>query len=170
MLNIDIEKILREYKMKKAFVEATLARIEQYKFAIEHPEMWYKEISLPSSLDVSKNTNIGNSVVENRVIGKSLNEEIIKKWIEDDESRIFFKKLELEQIDKAMESLTKQERYIIELKCFDNIFWRDIEISYNDQFRQKNYVTFEALKRIKKDAINKLYQILKPFYKQFKII
>lgn len=171
MLNIDIEKILKEYKTKKAYVETTLARIEQYKYAIAHPEMWYKDyIPASSPLGMPGNPNGSKgSIVESYVIGKNLNEDIIKSWIEQDESRVFFKKLEIEQIDNAMKSLSKQEIYIIELKYLEGMFWKDIELSYNTQFRQKNYVTYEALKKVNKEALNKLTTILEPFYNQFRV-
>jgi hypothetical protein len=170
---MNIEKVLREYKMKKAAVETTNARIEQYKWAMSHPEEWYKDY-IPDSSSVlglpgRPKGSPAPSSVETFVDDKELNSDILKSWIRKEESRIFLTKLEVTQIEIALNSLNKQERYIIELKYFDDMFWRDIEVSFNGVFRAKNYVTFETLKKMNKDALSKLTIILEPFYDNFKI-
>lgn len=169
---MNIEAILKEYKINKAFVETTMARIEQYKYAIAHPEAWYKDY-IPASSPLGmpgKPKGSGTSPVENYIVEKELNEEIIREWIRQDESRIFFKKLEIEQIECAMnKGLNKQEQYVITLKYFEGgMSWGEIELSYNNEFRQKNYVTYETLKKDNKKALNKLTTILEPFYNQFR--
>jgi hypothetical protein len=166
---MDIAKKLREYKYKKSLVDTTLARIEQYKYAIAHPELREnyfsisnREIGMPGAPLRSTASPIEKIVVENE-----LTEEILNEWIREDRSRIFIIKLEIDQIDIALEgSLTKQERAIIKWKYFDNMFWKDIEINYNNEFRQKNYVSQERLKQTNKDSLKTLEYILAPFYKQ----
>lgn len=167
---MDIEKVLKEYKTKKAFVETTLARIEGYRYALNNPDTWGKEYISPSreiGMPGAPTRNI-SSPVERLVIDKELDEETIKQWISDDESRVFPIKLEVEQIENAMKCLTKQEKYIVECKYFDNMFWRDIEISFNSHLRQQNYVSYEWLKKLNKEALQKLSPILEPFYNRFK--
>lgn len=166
---MDIAKKLREYKYKKSLVDTTLARIEQYKYAIAHPELREnyfsisnREIGMPGAPLRSTASPIEKVVIENE-----LTEEILNEWIREDSSRIFIIKLEIDQIDIALEgSLTKQERAIIKWKYFDNMFWKDIEINYNNEFRQKNYVSQERLKQTNKDSLKTLEYILAPFYKQ----
>lgn len=165
---MDLENILRKYKEKKAYVETTEARIEGWKYAIQHPEMWYKDY-LPQGRELGMPGRPHGSApapTENYIIGKEITVETIKIWISQDESRIFPIKIEIEQIEKALEGLTRQERCVIELKYFENMFWRDIELSFNNLYRQKNYITDIRLKQINKDALNKLYKILKPFYEK----
>lgn len=159
-----IETWLKQYKTNKSFVETTEARIEQYKYAIAHPEVWYKDFSLSSATLGMPGRPKGSksSPVEVYVVEKTLDENIIKEWIKEDESRVFAKKMELQQIDMALLALTKQEKYIIELKYFEGMFWKDIEISYQEHFTQ--YITEIRLKQIRKEAIVKLEQILFPFY------
>lgn len=168
---MDIEKILQEYRFKKSFVETTQARIEQYKLAILHPEMWNKDY-IPPSREIGMpgkphGSGVPRSPVELFVTNKELNEDIIKEWIRDDESRIFKMMLEVEQLEKAMLCLTKQEKFIIECKYFDRMFWKNIEIIYNQQFRQQNYITVSGIRKINDEALNKLEMILEPFYNQF---
>lgn len=169
---MDIEKALKEYRFKKSLVETTLARIEQYKFAIAHPEMWFKdyissgrELGMPGA--PLRNTS---SPVEKFIMDKELNEETIKEWISNDESRIFITKLEVEQIDLALKSLTGQEKYLIELKYFDDMSWREIEENFNNKFKHRNNVSFEMLKKKNKEALSKVQDILKLFYNQFSMV
>lgn len=169
---MDIEKVLREYKKKKSSVETTLARIDQYKFAIAHPEMWYKDY-IPEGKEpgMPGKPRVGyvSDTMTNYIIGKDLTIDILKDWVKDDESRIFIIKLEVEQIEKALDGLTSQEKYIIQLKYFEKMFWKDIELNFNVKFRQKNYITYEMLKKSNKEALDKLEQILSPFYNQFRV-
>lgn len=158
--------------MKKTIVETTIARIDQYKNAINYPELWEnefvqesKELGMPGA--PLRDTS---SPVERIITKKELTVEILKEWIRQDESRIFMYKLEIEQLEKALEVLTSQEKYIIECKYFNNMFWRDIELSINNNIRQTNYVTQGRLKQINKEAIDKLRIILEPFYAQFRAI
>lgn len=167
---MDIEKILKEYKHKKSLVETTLARIDQYNYAIDNPNMiadlCYKietrEPGMPSS--PLRNTE---SPVEKVLEEKELTVEILKEWIKEDESRIFFTKLEVEQIEIALTGLTLEEKFIVESKYFNNLFWREIELNFNNRFRGQNYVSDERLRKINKEAIQDLEIILQPFYKQF---
>ena len=169
---MDIEKTLKEYKHKKSLVDTTLARIGQYNFAIDNPDMIAdlsystvsRELGMPGA--PLRNTS---SCVERIVMEKELTIEDLREWIKDDESRIFFIKLEVEQIEIALCSLNPQEKYILELKYFDNLFWRDIEINFNNRFRGQNYVGDERLRKINKSALTEIKTILSPFYRQFKI-
>ncbi len=165
---MDIEKILKSYKEKKAYVEATEARIEGWKNAIQHPEMWYKDY-IPQGRELGMPGRPHGSPpapIENYVVGKQLTVDMIKEWIAQDQSRIFTIKIEIEQIEKALEGLTRQERCVIELKYFENMFWRDIEINFNNLYRQKNYITDIRLKQINREALNKLFKILQPYYEK----
>jgi hypothetical protein len=78
--------------------------------------------------------------------------------------------LEIEQVEKALEGLTPWERYVVGIKYFDNLSWRNIEVSFNKQFPQKNDLTDERLKQINGIAIGKLTEILEPFYTQYESI
>lgn len=169
---MDIEKQLKEYKIKKATVETTLARIEQWKWAMQHPEEWYKDY-IPNSSSVlgmpGRPHGSPAAPTEDFLIDKELNANIIESWIKTEQSRIFMLNMEVEQIDIAIRSLTDQQQYIIKAKYFDELFWKDIETSFNEKFRQKNYVTQARLKQIKDEAINKLIEVLLPFYEYYKI-
>ncbi|SDX78318.1 hypothetical protein [Tepidimicrobium xylanilyticum] len=166
-----IENALKDYKRKKSIVETTLARIENYKKAINNPESFtHIFLGSPIELGMPKSTGSKISPVEMAVTDKEKAIEILKQWIKDEHSRIYPYQIELEQIDGALEALTMQQRFIIECKYFENMFWRDIEISFNDKFRQQNYITYEGLKKINKETLNLLAKILEPYYMRFKII
>lgn len=159
-----IEKALREYKIKKSKVESTLARIEAWSIALNNPDEIVaiyntssRELGMPRGSDI-------RSPVEIAITDKEEAIEIIKEWIKDDESRIIPLKLEVEQVEIALESLTVGEKYVIDCKYFNNMFWNNIEINYNERFREKNYVTVARLRQINQEALSKLVDILTPFY------
>ncbi|WP_236913319.1 hypothetical protein [Clostridium sp. Cult1] len=164
-----IERALRDYRRKKSVVETTLARIENYKEAISNPES-FTHIFLGSPIEpgMPKGTGSKVSPVEMAITDKEEAIETLRQWIKDDQSRIYPYQIELEQINGALGALTRQERFIIECKYFENMFWRDIEISFNDRFRQQNYITYEGLKKMNKEALELLIRILEPYYSRFK--
>lgn len=165
-----IEDALRDYKRKRSVIETTLLRVESFKAAIKDPES-YSAVLLGSSreLGMPRGTNGGGSSVEIAIEDKEKSIELLREWIKDDLSRIYPLQIEIEQLNGALNALTKQERFIIESKYFEKMFWNDIEIGFNNQFRQKNYITYEQLKKINRDILNLLSGILKPYYNRFKV-
>ena len=163
-----IENALRDYKRKKSVIETTLLRIQNYKEAISNPDS-FTHIFLGSSREPGMpRGTAGGSSVEIAIEDKEKAVEMLREWIKDDSSRIYPLQIEKEQIDAAMGALTIQERFIIECKYFENMFWRDIEINFNDKFRQQNYITYEGLKKMNKEALELLARILEPYYTRFK--
>lgn len=164
-----IENALKDYKRKKSVIETTLARVENYKKAINDPES-FTHIFLGSSREPGMPRSTGKNVssVELAITDKEEAIETLRQWIKDDQSRIYPYQIEKEQIDGALGALTIQERFIIECKYFENMFWRDIEINFNDKFRQQNYITYEGLKKMNKEALELLARILEPYYTRFK--
>nr|DAR08344.1 MAG TPA: Protein of unknown function (DUF722) [Caudoviricetes sp.] len=165
-----IENALKDYKRKKSVVETTLARIEQYKEALNNPDSFeYVFLGSPREPGMPRGTGGMKSSVELAVEDKEKAVELLKEWINDDYSRIYPYQIELEQINGALNALTRQERFIIECKYFEGMFWRDIEISYNDRFRQQNYITVEGIRKTNRQAIRLVARILEPYYNRFKI-
>lgn len=69
-----------------------------------------------------------------------------------------------------MAALTKQQRFIVECKYFERMFWNDIEINYNDKFsRPKNYITVSGIRKMNTEALELLAEILEHYYNRFKI-
>ena len=106
MIKSIVEQALKEYKVKKSKVEATEARIQAYEYAIQHPEIWERsyvpgcgEIGIPQC-------HSNESPVERIFTEKELTTDMIRQYIEDDKSRIFPLKMEVEQIEKALEGLS----------------------------------------------------------------
>lgn len=164
-----VERALKDYKRKKSVIETTLLRIETYKKAIEDPESFTHVLPSPKvSLGMPRGTSI-SSPVEMAISDKEKAVEMLYEWIKDDKSRIYPYQIELEQIDGALAALNKQQRFIIECKYFEDMFWRDIEINLNDTFRQQNYITVEGIRKINRQSMEILSKILKPYYNRFKI-
>lgn len=165
-----IENALKDYKRKKSVVETTLSRIEQYKEALSNPDSFeYVFLGSPREPGMPRSTGGRKSSVELAIEDKEKAIELLKEWIKDDHSRIYPYQIELEQINGALNALTMQERYIIECKHIEKMFWRDIEISFNEKFRQQNYLTVSGLKKVNRSALEIMAKILEPYYTRFKI-
>lgn len=145
-----VKRALKGYKTKKLAIETTLLRIERYKAAIDDPESFADLLPRPSCP-----ADIGN---KEKII------ELLQGWVINDEYKIYPYQLELEQIDEALAALTTQERFIIECKYFKSMPWRDVEISLNDNPIQNNYITTSGIRKIDRQSIILLSQILKPYY------
>lgn len=169
-MNIRItEDKLRNMKEKKAIIQITLERIEVYKRALNNPEE-HDGLFMGSGREPGMPSGKGykpTSVVEHRVLSVEKQVEILKEWVREEQSRIYPLQIEVEQLTGALNALTDHQRFIIESKYFENMYWRDIEMSYNDKYRQKNYITFEGLKNINRKSLELLTRILKPYYERF---
>ena len=100
------------------------------------------------------------SPVENTVVIREVTREMVKQWIKDDQSRIRPLKHEIKLIDIALGSLTEEENYVIECKCIDKWKWVQVEIGFNNKYRNENNITVERLKDIKEDALKKMNEIV----------
>lgn len=165
-----IEVGLKDYRRKKSVIETTLLRIDTYKAAIEDPET-FTQIFLGSHIEpgMPRGSGRGGSSVEMAITNKEKAIELLKQWIEDDKSRIYPYQIEKEQIDAAMGALNRQQKFIIECKYFEDMFWREIEIPFNDIFRGQNYITYEGLKKINKQTLEILAITLEPYYSRYKL-
>jgi DNA-directed RNA polymerase sigma subunit (sigma70/sigma32) len=167
----NIEIMLRNYKENKAFVATTLARIAAYEELLTDNNLEdYILENVGQDLSMPKVSGYrSKSPVENCLIKKSLDADELKEMIKDEQSRIFMKKMEVEQIDTALTSLTSSEKFIIESKYFDGMFWRDIERNYNHRFRLANSITEDRLKKINREALGKMDRVLMEFCTKWKI-
>lgn len=161
-----IKEALKKYRYKKARIETAYARIEGYEEILK--------IGNFSMLQWNNNNdNFGMpkarnniSIIECEIISKDNNikitAELINQLIKNEKSRIWPLEQEIKQIDKALESLSKQDRYIVELKYMDNLDWRDVEISFFEQYRKN--LTDIRLKQIAAESLSKLNSILNDTY------
>ena len=165
MNKIQLEKILREYKIKKSIIDTTNARIQAYTDAINNPELiasWGysindRELGMPGA--PLRNTS---SPIEQEICSNELTIETIKEWIEEEYNRIYRKKLQVGIIENSLAALTIQERYIIKMKYFEKMNWNNIELNFNNEFKQKNDITSERIKKINAQSILSLLKIFMP--------
>ena len=163
-----ITDVLRNYKVWKADVEAVDARIKAHKELLLTPnlsECGYLIVSHPIASGGKKSTS---SPVEREVIMKidcnRLTAQMIKEWIQEDEARIYMKRIEVRQIEIALDALNMYERSIVEWKYFEGMNWNNIEMSYNSTYKQRHDVTEERIRKMSYNALIKLITVLKPFY------
>lgn len=160
-----IEKMLKEYRKKRAKVDNSLATIQAWEESLENPdvvEYLVRTYGVEMGMPTAKYKITSPQEVE--ILRNELEPEeaaqLVREWIKDEYSRIFKDKLEVEAIERALSALTPSQKYVIELKYFDEFFWSVIEDKYNERFREKNYVTEARLRQIDREALNKLTEIL----------
>lgn len=167
---IQLEKILRGYKVNKSIVDTTNARIQAYTDAMNNPELiasWgysinTRELGMPGS--PLRNTS---SPIEREICDSELTIETIKEWIAEDRGRVYRYNLQVSIIESSLKALTEQEGYIIGLKYFERMNWSNIEINFNNQFKQKNDITSGQARNINEQAIECLLQIITPLKSTF---
>lgn len=167
-----IDKRLKRYKTTKSYVEATKSRISMYEEIIKNDDYddWCIGSRSSDELGVAVQSKSRGSIVESTVIGRQLEKDDALMMIRQDRSRMFWKKLEVEQIETAIKALTEWEKYIFECKYCENKFWVEIEIGFNKQYPQKNNLTDERLRQMFKEGMVKINEVLTPFYEQHYII
>lgn len=167
-MSINLEEKLRDYKKNRAEVNTTLQRIEVWKNMLQDGNM-YKFINTPAStMGMPKAPFRQSSSVESMIEECEVTIELVQGWIEDETSRIFWKKIEVEQIEESLKALTTEQRYIIDKKYFEEWPWRTIEINFNENFKHRGAIYERGLRYICKESLKILTDILTPFYLQFK--
>lgn len=160
---MNIEQELRNYKKNKGKIETTEERCKYWQNCLntmtdeEIAAEFVQEKQDTYGMPKAKNNQ---SPVENEIVIHEVTREMVKQWIKDDQSRIRPIKHEIKQIEIAMGSLTEEENYIIECKCIDNWKWIQVEIAFNEKFREEKTITIEQLRKIKQNAINKMNEII----------
>lgn len=158
-----IEQSLREYKKNIGKIATVEERDKYWQYCLD--TMTDEEIA--SEFVYEKQDTYGmpkaknnESPVETEVVKHEVTREMVKQWIKDDQSRIRPLKQQVKQIEIALGSLTEEENYVIECKCIDNWKWAQVEIGFNEKYRDKDKITTERLKRIKIEALKKMEEII----------
>lgn len=163
-----IDEILKEHNTKRIIIEATEARIQQYKWCIAHPEEWYRDYIPERELGMPKGSNLYVDPISGYINEKELNEEVLRGWIRREESKIIFIRLEVNQVDLSLKALNSEELFIIENKYIaEKMTWDEIETSYPYTFKEQ--LTVDALKKKSKRALMKIKKVLLPFYYEYGI-
>jgi len=171
MDNIRMEYKLNTYKQNKALVDTTMLRISELEkilrgtgddvleLVIEPPEEVYPGMPKVQG-QISK-------PVEVSVLKREVAREIVQKWINDDKRDILVLKLEVEQIESALNALSREQLFVVESKFFEKWTWSAIEKEFNEKFRNvyNSYVGDAGIRKIKREAVGILCNILRNFYK-----
>lgn len=162
-----LESRLKLYKRHKAEVETTLKRIEVWREMLKKGELICFE-DIPDKIPGMPHSSGTSSVVENIAVRNEVTAEMVDQWIKDDESRIFYKRLEVEQIETALIALTTEQKTIVEAKYFSDMSWKNIEMVYNEKFaRNGYYMTESGLQKINSKTLEILWEILGPLYAKY---
>ena len=162
-----LEERLKLYKKHKAEVITTLQRITVWEEALKKGELWVFEYHASKVLGMPHATTT-TSPTEATVSNREVTAELVQEWIDDDKSRMRYKKVEIEQIEEALRALTKEQGTVITSKYFEAMTWRNIEIVFNERHSiGRVCITSEGLKKINKEALGILWQILGPLFQRY---
>lgn len=160
---MNIEESLRDYRKNKGKIETAEERCRYWQECLDtmSDDEIAKEFidTQPDTYGMPKARN-NNSPVEKEIVIHEVTREMVKQWIKDDQSRIRPVKQQVKQIEIALGSLTEEENYVIDCKCIDNWKWVQVEIGFNEKFRDENKITIERLKRIKIEALKKMKDVI----------
>lgn len=160
---MNIEKALKELKKNKGKIATTEERIKYWQFCLDtmtDEEIAAEFIYTEGDTYGMPRTRTNESPIEKEVVFHEVTREMVKQWIKDDQSRIRPIKNQVKQIEIALGSLTEEENYVIECKCIDNWKWVQVEIGFNEKYRDKDKITIEQLKNIKTKGLKKMEEII----------
>ncbi len=162
-----LEERLKLYKKHKAEVITTLQRVSVWEEALKAGELWLFEYHSSPILGMPHSTTT-TSPTEQTVSRREVTAELVQEWIDEDKSRMRFKTVEIEQIDEALKALTREQETVINAKYFESETWRNIEIVFNERHSVgRVYITSEGIKKINKEALDILWQILGPLFQRY---
>jgi len=162
-----LEERLKLYKKHKAEVITTSQRILVWEEALKSGELWLFENTVSRVIGMPRATTT-TSPTERIASQREVTAEMVQEWIDEDKSKVRYKTIEIEQINEALKALTKEQRTVIESKYFESETWRNIEILFNERHSVgRVYITVEMLRKINKEALEILWEILGPLLQRY---
>lgn len=171
MAVIDLVKRLRLHRINLAKVKSYELEISQYEAILndENIEL-YGFYAKSVELGMPKSAMNQSSPVENEVIQidneREMSRQLIKQWIVDAKSRMYWLDFEAKQIITSMNGLDYRQRFLIEMRYFERLDWESVRLSYNEQFRRNgNLITSEErIKQLVSEALKEIRPSLRAFY------
>lgn len=160
---MNIEKALKNLKEDKGKIATAEERCKYWQECLDtmtDEEIAAEFIYTEGDTYGMPRTRTNESPIEKEVVFHEVTREMVKQWIRDDQSRIRPIKNQVKQIEIALGSLTEEENYVIECKCIDNWKWVQVEIGFNEKYRDKDKITIEQLKNIKTKGLKKMKEII----------
>lgn len=157
-----LEKRLRLYKQHKAEVETTKQRISVWEDLLREGDLSVFEYHVAKLLGMPRARAVNG--LDSVVANNEITAEMVRDWINDDKSRIYYMKIEVEQIETALRALTTEQQTVIELKYFNGMSWRNIEILFNEKCKNRIYITDNAIRKINQESLEIMWKILGPLY------
>lgn len=158
-----LEKRLRLYKQHKAEVETTKQRISVWEDLLKEGDLSVFEYHASKLLGMPRARAVNG--IDTIIANQEVTSEMVRDWIEDDKSRIKYKEVEAAQIESAIKGLTLEQSTVIDLKYFNGLTWRNIEILFNEKYNKNRiYITDEMLRKMNREALWVLWEVLGPLY------
>jgi len=159
-------KILYNYISIKTEISIIESNIEYYEKLLRQEDLseleYYKHATFFGVRDVS----IIYSEVEKQVLKREtahkMNHQIIRELLARAKTKLLERRNQVDNIDKAINALTFENKYIVKCKYFYKMTYKDIAENYSRKF--KIYLTEQTLAKRVKDSVKKIKYRINPIY------
>ena len=143
--------LIKNYKKNIAHIELARMKIAEWKEALKADanainEMFPKK--RPQNLGIDKQ-QLTTSPTEDIVIRAETLKEKIKLWMIEEKKQIKKWQKETRIVDILLNSLSEEDRFLIELKHFENDKWHIITRKFNKKYRDEDddYITISGIRK-----------------------
>lgn len=159
-------KILYMYTDIKADIKNIKDSIKYYEQLLQQSDLseldYFKKIEFIGIKYISTIFSIVEKEVTRKETAHKLNAQIIRELKAKAETELLQKQNQIDNIDNAIECLSKEDIYIIKCKYLHRMTYKCITINYNTQFRYA--LTEQSIKLRAKNSIKKMKNIINPVY------
>lgn len=134
-----IIKILKNYKRNKATIELAQIKIKELKLNLKKDAVELNEIYPRKQLEkIGTQKMRPTSPTEKAVERSEFLKEKIKDWIKDERIKIKKCEKEIRIVDILLNTLSEEEKFIVESKYINGGKWNIITYKFNLKFRNSN--------------------------------
>ena len=146
-----VTNLLKNYKRNVADIELAKIKIGEWKGQLIVDAITINDLypqKRKQHLGNKKNTSPAMPTEESIIRAEAIKEKI-KEWIKEEQQRIRKLKKQVKVIDILLESLSEENRFIMELKFKEQEKWHIITRKFNKKFRDDydDYITQSGIKK-----------------------
>jgi hypothetical protein len=159
-------KILENYLAIKSEIEIIESNIAYYEKLLQQEDLSELEYYRHAHFFGIRDVSIVYSEVENQVLKREtahkLNYQIIRELLAKAKTKLLERRNQIDNVDKAINSLKIQDRFIIRCKYFYSMTYKDIAENYSRKF--KYHLTEQTLAKRVKCSVERIKYRINPIY------
>jgi hypothetical protein len=142
------------------------SNIEYYEKLLKQEDLSELEYYKHATFFGVKDVSIVYSEVEKQVLKREtahkINHQIVRELLARAKTKLLERRNQIDNIDKAINALTFENRYIIKCKYFHKMTYKNIAENYSRKF--KIYLTEQTIAKRVKDSVKKIKYRINPIY------